>query len=539
MGKKQKSRDVNVSNTEKSVETGGKVFNIFNSKGMGMAVSVIHIILTLFLLGEILYLNVLPVWMFMLICFAVLVLCALSFLMAFGKKSVRIVGKLISLLMITVNLVGIYYLSQVNDALDNVAGNNTKVDVVNVYVMKADQADDIVDAKDYTFGIMGVLDRVNTDKTIDKIEEQLKKKIATEEYEGYLQLVEALYEGEVQAIILNEAYIAQIVDNEEYASFETVTKVLHNESHETQIEVDDKIDVKDNVFTMYISGIDVTGKISTTSRSDVNILAIINPDTRQVLLLNTPRDYYVPLAMNGIEDKLTHAGIYGIDESMATLENLYETEVDYYFRVNFTGFEKMIDALGGIEVYSDYSFRTLHGNYKIVKGMNSMNGHKALCFARERFALPAGDNDRGKNHMKIIKVVLDKLLSPSILNDFTGLMDSVKDCFQTSMSSSQISSLVRMQLEEGGSWNVVNYAVSGEGALMPVYSMSSHPYVTIPDYKTVDIAKQLIDMVHEGKILSDEIVADLQKEAEGNKTGNDISTEDKEIKGDDLSDDKK
>lgn len=539
MEKKQKRKEVNVSSTEKSVKAGGKVFNIFNSKGMGLAVSVIHIVLTLFLLGEILYLNVLPVWMFMPICFALLALCAVSFLMAFGKKGIRIVGKLISLLMITVNLAGIYYLSQVNDVLDNVSGNNTKVDVVNVYVMKADQADDIGDAKNYTFGIMGVLDRVNTDKTIEKIEKQLGNKIAIDEYEGYLQLVEALYEGDVQAIILNEAYIAQIIDNEEYASFETVTKVLHNESHETQIEVDDKIDVKDNVFTMYLSGIDVTGKISTTSRSDVNILAIINPDTRQVLLLNTPRDYYVPLAMNGIEDKLTHAGIYGIDESMATLEKLYNTKVDYYFRVNFTGFEKMINALGGIEVYSDYSFRTYHGNYKIVKGMNSMDGHKALCFARERFSLPSGDNDRGKNHMKIIKVVLDKLLSPSILNDFTGLMDSVKDCFQTSMSSSQISSLVRMQLEEGGSWNVVNYAVSGEGALMPVYSMSSMPYVTIPDYTTVDIAKKLIDMVHDGKILNDEIVADLQKEAETNKTGNDISTEDEKTKKDESSVNKK
>ena len=509
-----------------------KINQFVNSTVFGLIISVVHIVVTCLLLSELLYLNVLPAKFFVPICLVLLVLCAVSFLMAFAGKKMRATGKLISMFMVIVSVIGIYYVAKVNDTLDALSGDNTKIDVVNVYVMKADEAENINDAKDYTFGIMGVLDRTNTDKTIESIEKEVGQQIKTEEYEGYLQLVDALYQGEVEAIILNEAYVAQITDSEEYASFETVTKILHNESHQTELDVDDTKNLNDNVFAVYLSGIDVTGKISTTSRSDVNIIAVVNPNTRQILLLNTPRDYYVPLAMNGIEDKLTHAGIYGVDESMATLEQLYDTELDYYFRINFTGFEKMIDALGGIEIYSDYSYTTHHGGYKITKGLNTMNGNKALCFARERYSLPNGDNDRGKNHMLIIKAVIDKATSTAILNDFNSLMESLTDSFQTSMSSKQISALVRMQLDEGGSWNIVSYAVSGEGAKMPVYSMSSLPYVTIPDYTTVDVAKELIRMVHDGETISDEIVEELVEKSTETENSDNIdnssSSEDEE-----------
>lgn len=517
-----------------------KIKKFINSTLFGLIISVIHIVVTCFLLAEILYLNMLPVKIFVPVCLLVLVLCAVAFLMAFAGKKVRAVGKLISLLMVAVSVVGIYYISKVNNAIDGIAGSNTKTDVVNVYVMKADKAKDINDAKDYTFGIMGVLDRTNTDKTIASVEKEVGQKIATEEYEGYLQLVDALYDGEVEAIILNEAYISQITDDEAYASFETVTKVLHNESHETQLDVDTDKELNDNVFTMYLSGIDVRGKITNTSRSDVNVIAVINPDTRQVLLLNTPRDYYVPLSIsNGIEDKLTHAGIYGVDVSMETLEMLYDMELDYYFRVNFTGFEDVIDALGGIDIYSDYAFTTTHGGYRIKKGMNSLNGKQALGFARERYSLPSGDNQRGKNHMAIIEAVINKAASSSILNDFTGLMESLEGSFQTSMSSTQISSLVRMQLEEGGSWNVVNYAVEGTGASMHVYSMSSKVYVTIPDYTTVGIAKKLIQMVYDGETLSDEIIDELVEkstETEDSNSGKN-NTSDKTSSDNDNDDD--
>ena len=539
MGENIKTKEKKIS--EKKENSFFRKINKFvNSTLFGLILAVIHIVVTCIFLGELLYLNIIPVWLFILICFVLLVLCAMAFLMSFAGKKVRAIGKIVSIIMVIISVIGAYYISYASKALDGIAGGNTKTDVINIYVMKADAAKDINDAKDYTFGIMGVYDRTNTDKTLVKIKELVGKEVSTKEYEGYLQLVQALYDGEVEAIILNEAYIAQITDNEEYASFEIVTKILHNESHATELDVDTDKNVNDNTFALYLSGIDIRGKITNTSRSDVNIIAIVNPDTKQILLINTPRDYYVPLSISeGVGDKLTHAGIYGVDVSMETLEMLYDMELDYYFRVNFTGFEKVIDALGGVEVYSEYSFRTSESNYKINKGMNTLNGKQALAFVRERQSLPSGDNQRGKNQMALIEAIIDKAASSSILNDFTGLMESLEGSFQTSMSSTQISSLVRMQLEEGGSWNVVNYAVEGTGASMHVYSMSSKVYVTIPDYTTVDIAKKLIQMVYDGETLSDEIIDELVEkstETEDSNSGKN-NTSDKTSSDNDNDDD--
>lgn len=499
-----------IKKTEKKQNVTGRIASFMKSRLFAMILSAIHLVLTIALLSFVLYINMLPIKFFVPICFGVLLLCAVAFLMAYSNK-LKYVGKIISLIMIIISSIGIYYVAYASGTFDGMAGANTKKTIVNVYVMKADGAETIADAKDYTFGILSVLDRENTNKTIEQIEGMLNQSIETEEYEGYMQLAEALYEGEVEAIILNSAYISDLTENEEFASFTTLTKVLLNSTHETEIDVDHTKDVDKTPFAMYLSGIDIEGDISTASRSDVNIIAVINPETRQILLLNTPRDYWVPLSISdGVKDKLTHAGIYGIDVSMDTLEMLYDIDLDYFFRINFTGFKDVVDALGGIDVYSQYAFQS--GNvkgYSFDEGINHLNGEEALVFVRERYAFVDGDNQRGRNHMAVIEAIIDKAASSALLNDFTGLMDSIEGSFETSMSKSQISSLVRMQLDEGGSWNVVTYSVTGEGAHRPVYSMSSEPYVTIPDEDSVWKAKKLIDMVYAGEILSDEIIENL------------------------------
>lgn len=486
-----------------------KVTGFVKSKAFSIILSVIHILLTIVMLGVVLYINMLPLRFFIPICLVLLLICAMAFLMAYSRKC-KYVGKFMSLVMIIVTSIGTYYAVYASGTFEGLAGADTKKDVINIYVMKADSAQDLTEAKDYTFGILSVLDRANTDKTVDKIEEQLGESIKTEEYEGYIQLAEALYEGEVEAIILNSAYVAQIEENEEFASFSSLTRVLLQTTHESQLTVDNSIDVSKEPFAMYLSGIDIEGEVSTTSRSDVNIIAIINPETRQILLVNTPRDYWVPLSISdGVKDKLTHAGIYGIDVSMDTLEMLYDVELDYFFRINFTGFKEVIDALGGITVYSEYDFHSTYEEYSYVEGYNQLDGAAALAFVRERYAFLEGDNQRGRNQMAMIQALVDKAASSSLLNNFTEFMDSIEGSFETSMSSQQISAFVRMQLAEGGSWNVVTYSVTGEGDHKPVYSMSSTPYVTIPDEDSVWKAKKLIDMVYAGEILSDEIIENL------------------------------
>lgn len=499
----------------------GKITQFLKSRACAYILTGIHVALTLGLLSLVLYINMLPVKYFVPICFVLLVLCAVAFLFAHTKK-LKPVGKLMSLFMITVTSVGIYFAYIASGTFEGVAGADTKTDVINIYVMKADEAEDLTSAEDYTFGIMSVLDRENTDKTIATVEEKLGHKIKTIEYEGYLQLVEALYDSEVEAIIMNSAYVANIEESDEFSSFSSLTRVLMQTTHTTQLDVDTDKKVDKSVFAMYLSGIDVEGKISTTSRSDVNIIAIINPTTHQILLINTPRDYWVPLSIShGTEDKLTHAGIYGIDVSMDTLEMIYDVELDYFFRINFTGFKEVIDALGGVEVYSPYSFTSHHGGYKFTEGYNKMNGKQALGFVRERYAFRDGDNQRGKNQMAVIQAIADKATSPAFLNNFTDLMNSIESSFETSMSSSQISSLVRMQLNDGGSWDVLTYSVTGKGATMPVYSMSTEQYVMIPNEDDIMKAKKLIDMVYEGEILTEDIIENLDtNSSKNNNTSN-------------------
>ena len=266
------------------------------------------------------------------------------------------------------------------------------------------------------------------------------------------------------------------------------------------------VDVSEEPFTIYVSGNDSYGEVTLEEgRSDVNILLTVNPNTRQILMTTTPRDYYVELPFGeGCWDKLTHAGNYGIDCSMQTLERLYDVEIDYYLRVNFSGFESIVDALGGVEVYSDYAFTSLHSGYYFDVGYNSVDGAEALAFVRERYAFEEGDVQRGKNQMAMIRAIMDKATSPAVIPGYLSLMDSVSDSFITNMPKGSISDLVKMQLNEGGSWNIVSSSVNGYVSEAYTYSDSSQLLsVMMQDEASVQHASELIEKCENGEVLSD------------------------------------
>ena len=259
-------------------------------------------------------------------------------------------------------------------------------------------------------------------------------------------------------------------------------------------------------FVVYLSGVDNRGELTEKARSDVNILAVVNPSTKQVALINTPRDYYVDLAGTNSKDKLTHAGLYGVETSMATLGNLYGINVDHYIRINFAGFISIIDAVGGVDVYSDQAFTSVGspGYYDpttFAEGWNHLDGKSALAFARERHAFASGDIQRGINQMKVIDAMVDKLKSPTVLMSFSKLMDAVSDCFVTSLSQEQISALVRMQLSDLANWNIQSYTVTGSsGKSTQCYSAKGQNlYVMKPDENSVNEAKALIASVLGGE----------------------------------------
>lgn len=260
------------------------------------------------------------------------------------------------------------------------------------------------------------------------------------------------------------------------------------------------LEAPEGTFVVYISGVDTWGSASTKSRSDVNILAVVNTNTKKILLVSTPRDYYVPLSISGgVKDKLTHAGIYGVNTSKETLEMLYAVDIQYYVRLNFTGFVGIIDALGGVDVYSDSAF-SVGDDFSYVEGINHMNGIEALAFARERHSFAGGDRTRGTHQMEVIRAVISKCASSAILYNYAEVMNSMAGCFVTDMSKEKIASLVKMQLTDMAEWSVTAISVDGTGASKTTYTVpEKKAYVMIPDETTVQNAKEQIAAVLNGQ----------------------------------------
>ena len=429
-----------------------------------------------------------------------------------------ITGSLMAMLLLIVLMIGTPYLTKAVNTLSSMTGVSVELADMGVYVKADSEIQNLSDLPGKTVGIMDTLDRENTEKSLEEIRGKIGI-LNVAECSGFSELADGLLQGRADAIILNKAYLALLTETEGYADVTAMMREIHSHQTKTILEVQNNqkndgwsiLDMfggnaaeeeqNDRVFTMYLSGIDTRGGVLAKSRSDVNILATVNVDTRQVLLVSTPRDYYVPLPIsNGQPDKLTHAGIYGVDVSMGTLEMLYGIDIDYYFRVNFSGFEKIIDALGGITVNSEKSFTTHDGRFYFSKGENKIGGAAALGFARERQAFSDGDRQRGKNQMEVIRAVIDKAMSPAILTGFTELMESVSGNFETSMPYDLIAELVRDQLENGGSWNIVSTSVSGSDSSGYTYS-AGNAYVMVPDQATVDAAIAKINQVKNGEIL--------------------------------------
>lgn len=456
--------------------------------GLLVIASVVLIVLTM-------RLNVLPDKYIAAAAAVLFVLAAAMVGLQFLKKT-RIAGCILSVLLTVVIIVGDVYLARTHMVLSDITSEdgNYKVDNIVVAVLKDDRAENLEDTLIYNFGIHKTLDRENTDKTVESLEQQSGTTLNVTEFDDFSAMIQALYDGDVQAIIYNEAYEGTIEETNK--DFTSKIRVLENHEITTKVELTgNDINVTQKPFTLYISGIDVKGEISQTSRSDVNMLVTVNPLTKEVMLTTTPRDYFVqiPGISGESRDKLTHAGIYGVNYSMDTLSQLYNIDIDYYVRVNFTTLKNLVDALGGVDVYSEYAFTTHYknGGYEIKKGYNHMDGKKALAFSRERYNVPGGDEQRGKDQQAVLKALLEKAMSPSILTGYMGILDSLQDYFETNMSMDQITSLVKMQLADGSSWSIKSQSVTGTFGSEYCYSEKSQRLsIMYPDEASVAKARK-------------------------------------------------
>ncbi|OCN04343.1 transcriptional regulator [Erysipelotrichaceae bacterium MTC7] len=415
------------------------------------------------------------------------------------NKINRALGVFLTVVLSISMIVGNFYLYTTYSALGNMSTNEDKKVGVSIVVLKDSSYKKIDDLLGKTFGKATNLPDKNVDKTQETLMSTYNSDMEVTEYDNIGAFADALYNNEVDAIILNEA--SRGLFDEKHPEFDDETRVIKTYTYtEESTNIAKPVDVTNDPFVMYVSGIDTYGSLQTVSRTDVNMLLAVNPNTHQILIVSIPRDYYVPQTCQGnAKDKLTHTGIFGVDCSVSSLEQFFDLDINYYGRINFSSVVEIVDALGGVEINSPVAFTTLHGGYNIQQGLQHMDGSTALGFVRERYGLSGGDNDRVKNQARLISAIVDKITSPAVLTNYMGLMSSVGDAIQLNMTTDEISSLVHMQIDTMSKWEISQFSLSGKGETNWSPANGFNSYVMIPDTTSVEQAKTYIMKVLSGE----------------------------------------
>lgn len=409
-------------------------------------------------------------------------------------RKLNIVCLIIAIVVSIVYVNAINYLFATDNFLKSMFTEVAEQEEYYVVVKKDSKYDKIEDLNDERVYIFQVENDVKT-------EIQNKASIVLKQESNLTDIGNKLVNSDIEAVLISSTQYSMLDD--EIKDFKANTKVIYTATHkiEKKAEISNKNsknNIENGIFNVYISGIDTYGNINNVSRSDANILATVNTKTHEVLLTSIPRDYYVTLHSKKAKDKLTHSGIYGVSETVTTVEDLLNVDINYYVRVNFTTVIKLVDTIGGVDVYSNYNFSTnTEPSYTFSKGYNHLNGSKALAYSRERYSFSDGDNQRVKNQQQVIEAIINKVLdSTTILTKYTSILNSLEGSFQTNIEQSEISKLVKNQLENMSSWTVKSNSLTGTGSYGPTYSMGSQElYIMLPDSTSVQNAKSQIKAV--------------------------------------------
>ena len=457
----------------------------------GSIILILFIILTCLFIYFLLKLQVLPMKIFSMVFIGLLVANLITFLIL--RFSKRKIFNLIPILGCAGLFYGVYSLANTNDMLNNM-NVNYKTSSYALIVKKESQYEklDDLEGKEISY--------LSDDKEMLK---KIKIKYTSKEYDDATKMATDLLNDNTDSIVLEQSYIDLLNDSESsIKNFSDKVKIIYNFEVNTKVtELVKNVNTTKESFVIYLSGIDTYGPVSSVSRTDANMLVVVNPSTKQILLVSIPRDYYVDLAGKNGKDKFTHSGIYGIDTSVKTLEQLFGIDINYYFKINFSSLIKIVDSIGGVDVYSKYTFTSKDG-YNYSSGYNHVNGKEALSFTRERKSFAAGDRVRNMNQQAMFEAILRKCTSKSILTKYNSLLNSLKSSFITNMPSNSLTSLIKKQLSDGSKWNVSSIALDGFNGSEYTYSYKGgRLYVMIPDKKTVDAAKEKINEVFDGKML--------------------------------------
>lgn len=431
--------------------------------------------------------------LYLIILFYIIILFIIILLLTRKNKLLITLGIIFSIPLLIGNVALCYVYSRTNTFFNKITNVEYETSNYSVIVLKDSTYTKIEDLKQIG------LYKQDIDKNYEQAIEELNDRatIDNKRYDNLLTIINDLYNKKIESILLNENYIDII--NESDNSFKEKTKVLDTlsiQSIKEKKELEKEISKLGN-FNIYISGIDTYGAISTVSRSDVNIIATIDMKNNKILLTNTPRDYYVQLSgTTGTKDKLTHAGVYGIDTSMKTLANLYNTKIDYYIRVNFNTLIKIVDQIGGVDIYSDQNLYL--GSVNIKYGWNHLNGTEALRYSRERHSYIDGDRHRGKNQQQVIEAIIKKVTESKDINTYLNLLSVMEDSLQTNLDKNLINGFINLQVKNNYNWSTESISVNGYDSSNYTYSYPGQLlYVMEPDYNSLNIAKDKIKEIIE------------------------------------------
>ena len=467
---------------------------------VNVGLTILYAILALILLFTMFNYNFLSFrFLNIIITIGLLVVLAISIFLQKTKKS-PLVTTVVLVIFSLVSLVGIFGFKQMID-ITNRMNQTAAFSEVEMSIVVPKESD-IKDVSQLTsVQAPTKVDKNNIETLMSALKKDKKVDVKVDDVASYQEAYDNLKSGKSKAMVLSGSYasLLESVDSNYASNLKTIyTYKIKKKNSNSAKQVDSK------VFNIYISGIDTYGSISTVSRSDVNIIMTVNMNTHKILLTTTPRDAYVKIPGGGADqyDKLTHAGIYGVETSEQTLENLYGIKIDYYARINFTSFLKLIDQLGGVTVHNDQAFTSLHGKFDFPVGDIQMNSEQALGFVRERYSLDGGDNDRGKNQEKVISAIVNKLASLDSVSNFTSIVNNLQDSVQTNMSLDTINALANTQLDSGSKFTVTSQAVTGTGSTgqLTSYAMpNSSLYMMKLDDSSVESASQAIKNLMEEK----------------------------------------
>ena len=467
---------------------------------VNVGLTILYAILALVLLFTMFNYNFLSFrFLNIIITIGLLVVLAISIFLQKTKRS-PLVTTVVLIIFSLVSLVGIFGFKQMID-ITNRMNQTAAFSEVEMSIVVPKESD-IKDVSQLTsVQAPTKVDKNNIETLMSALKKDKKVDVKVDDVASYQEAYDNLKSGKSKAMVLSGSYasLLESVDSNYASNLKTIyTYKIKKKNSNSAKQVDSK------VFNIYISGIDTYGSISTVSRSDVNIIMTVNMNTHKILLTTTPRDAYVKIPGGGADqyDKLTHAGIYGVETSEQTLENLYGIKIDYYARINFTSFLKLIDQLGGVTVHNDQAFTSLHGKFDFPVGDIQMNSEQALGFVRERYSLDGGDNDRGKNQEKVISAIVNKLASLKSVSNFTSIVNNLQDSVQTNMSLDTINALANTQLDSGSKFTVTSQAVTGTGSTgqLTSYAMpNSSLYMMKLDDSSVASASQAIKNLMEEK----------------------------------------